>query len=128
MIRRLTRLECVKHTRLVHGQTHCIFRPLLLLTGGSAGILVDPDILFLEGLQLLLRLLLLLLLRLLIALVSRPLATAGALLLFLHGCYLGHSVPIIRPFISPLVPVISVIELPRSPGIAIVSLGLPLSL
>jgi hypothetical protein len=98
---------------------------LLLLTGGSAGILVDPDILFLEGLRLLLRLLLL---RLLIALVSRPLATAGALLLFLHGCYLCRSVPIIRPLISPLVLVIRAIELPRSPGIAIIPLGLPLSL
>jgi hypothetical protein len=98
---------------------------LLLLTDGSAGILVDPDILFLEGLRLLLWLLLL---RLLIALVSRPLATAGALLLFLHGCYLCCSIPIIRPFISPLVPVISAIELPWSPGIAIVPLGLPLSL
>jgi hypothetical protein len=39
---------------------------LLLLTGAAASILVDPDILFLEGLCLLLRLLLLLL----IALVS----------------------------------------------------------
>jgi hypothetical protein len=93
---------------------------LLLLTGGSTGILVDPDILFLEGLRLLLRLL--------IALVSRPLATAGALLLFLHGCYLCRSIPIIWPFISPLVPVIRAIELPRSPGVAIVPLGLPLSL
>jgi hypothetical protein len=98
------------------------------LTGGSAGILIDPDILFLEGLRLLLRLLLLLLLRLLIALVSRSLATAGALLLFLHSCYLCHAIPIIRPFISPLVPVIGTIELPRSPGVAIVPLGLPLSL
>jgi hypothetical protein len=77
MIRWLTRLKCVKHTRLVHGQTHRILRPLLLLTGAAAGILVDPDILFLEGLCLLLWLLLLLL-RLLIALVSWPLATAGA--------------------------------------------------
>jgi hypothetical protein len=101
---------------------------LLLLAGGSAGILVDPDVLLLEGLRLLLRLLLLLLLRLLIALVPRPLATASALLLFLHGCYLCRSVPIIRPFISPLVPVISAIELPWSPGIAIVPLDLPLSL
>jgi hypothetical protein len=58
---------------------------LLLLTGATADILVDPDILFLEGLRLLLRLLLL---RLLIALVSRTLATAGAPLLFLHGRYL----------------------------------------
>jgi hypothetical protein len=85
MIRRLTLLECVKHTRLVHGQTHYILRPLLLLAGAAAGILVDPDILFLEGLRLLLRLLLLLLrllllllLRLLIALISRTLATTGA--------------------------------------------------
>jgi hypothetical protein len=101
---------------------------LLLLTGGSAGILVDPDILLLEGLRLLLRLLLLLLLRLLIALVPRALATAGALLLFLHGCYLCCFIPKIRPFISPLVPVISAIELPRSPGIAIIPLVLPLSL
>jgi hypothetical protein len=54
MIRRLTRLECVKHTRLVHGQTHRILRPLLLLTGATAGILVDPNILLLEGLRLLL--------------------------------------------------------------------------
>jgi hypothetical protein len=128
MIRRLTRLECVKHTRLVHGQTHRIFRPLLLLTGDTAGIFIDPDILFLEGLRLLLRLLLLLLLRLRIALVSRPLATAGALLLFLHGCYLCRSIPVIRRFISPLVPVIRTIELPWSPGVAIVPLGLPLSL
>jgi hypothetical protein len=83
MIRRLTQLEYVKHTRFVHGQTHCILRPLLLLTSAAAGILVDPDILFLEGLCLLLRLLLLLLLRLLllrllIALISRTLATTGA--------------------------------------------------
>jgi hypothetical protein len=54
MIRQLTRLECVKHTRLVHGQTHHILRPSFLLTGDAAGILVDPDILFLEGLHLLL--------------------------------------------------------------------------
>jgi hypothetical protein len=100
---------------------------LLLLTGDAAGILVDPDILFLEGLRLLLRLLLLLL-RLLIALVSRPLATAGAPLLFLHSCYLCHSIPIIRPFISPLVPVIRAVELPRSPGVVVVPLGLSLSL
>jgi hypothetical protein len=125
MIRRLTRLECVKHTRFVHGQTHCILRPLLLLAGGSAGILVDPDILLLEGLRLLL---LLLLLRLLIALIPRPLATAGAPLFFLHGGYLCRSIPVIRPIISSLVPVISAIELSRSPGIAIVPLGLPLSL
>jgi hypothetical protein len=79
---------------------------LLLLTGDTADILVDPDILFLEGLRLLLWLLLLLLPRLLIALVSRPLATAGAPLPFLHSCYLCCSIPVIRPFISPLVPVI----------------------
>jgi hypothetical protein len=125
MICRLTRLECVKHIRFVYGQTHCILRPLLLLSGGSAGILVDPDILLLEGMRLLLRLLLL---RLLIALISRTLATAGALLLFLHSCYLCRSVPKIRPLISPLVPVFRAIELPRSPGVAIVPLGLPLSL
>jgi hypothetical protein len=57
---------------------------LLLLAGAAAGILVDLDILFREGLSLLLQLLLLLLLlRLLIALISRTLATAGAPLLFL---------------------------------------------
>jgi hypothetical protein len=100
---------------------------LLLLASAAAGILVDPDILFLEGLRLLLRLLLLLL-RLLIALISRTLATAGAPLLFLHGCYLCRPIPIIRPFISPLIPVIRAIELPRSPGVVIVPLGLPLSL
>jgi hypothetical protein len=66
---------------------------LLLLTGDTADILVDPDILFLEGLRLLLRLLLLLP-RLLIALVSRPLATVGAPLLFLHSCYLCRSIPV----------------------------------
>jgi hypothetical protein len=58
------------------------------LTGDTASILVDLDILFLEGLRLLLWLLLLLLLRLLIALISRTLATTGAPLLLLHGCYL----------------------------------------
>jgi hypothetical protein len=57
VIRWLTRLECVKYTGLVYGQTHCILRPLLLLTGGFAGIPIDPDILFLEGLCLLLWLL-----------------------------------------------------------------------
>jgi hypothetical protein len=77
MICQLTRLECVKHTRFVHGQTHCILQPLLLLTGATAGILVDPDILFLEWLRLLLWLLLLLL-RLLIAFISQTLANAGA--------------------------------------------------
>jgi hypothetical protein len=55
MIRRLTWLKCVKHTRLVHGQTHCILRPLLLLAGATTGILIDPNILFLEGQRLLLR-------------------------------------------------------------------------
>jgi hypothetical protein len=98
------------------------------LTGDTTGILICPDILFLEGLRLLLRLLLLLLLRLLIALVSRLLATAGTLLLLLHSCYLCRSIPVIRPFISPLVPVIRTIELPWSPGVAIVPLGLPLPL
>jgi hypothetical protein len=83
MIRQLTRLKCVKHTRLVHGQTHCILWPLLLLASATAGILVDLDILFLEGLRLLL-----LLLRLLIALISRTLATTGAPLFFFHGRHL----------------------------------------
>jgi hypothetical protein len=101
---------------------------LLLLTGDAAGILVDPDILFLEGPRLLLQLLLLLLLRLLIALISRTLATAGAPLLFLYDRYLCRAIPIIRPFISPLIPVIRAIELPWPPGVAIVPLGLPLSL
>jgi hypothetical protein len=55
---------------------------LLLLAGAAAGILVDPDILFLEGLRLLL------LLRLLVALISRTLTTAGAPLFFLHGHHL----------------------------------------
>jgi hypothetical protein len=127
MICRLTRLECMKHTRFVHGQTHSILRPLLLLAGAAFGILIDLDILFLEGLCLLLRLLLLLL-RLLIALISRTLATAGAPLLFLHSRYLCRAIPIIWPLISPLIPVIRAIELPRSPGVAAVPLGLPLSL
>jgi hypothetical protein len=83
MICRLTRLECVKHTSLVHCQTHCILRPLLLLAGTAASIFVDPDILFLERLRLLLWLLLLLL-RLLIALISRTLATTGAPLFFFY--------------------------------------------
>jgi hypothetical protein len=61
---------------------------LLFLTSTGAGILVHPDILFLEGLRLLLRLLLLLL-RLLIVLISRTLATAGAPLLFFYGHHLG---------------------------------------
>jgi hypothetical protein len=125
MICRLTRLECVKHTRLVHGQTHCTLRPLLLLTGGSAGILVDPDILLLEWLRLLLWLLLL---RLLIALVSRTLATAGAPLFFLHGGYLCRSIPVIRPIFSSLVLVIRAVILPWSSGVVVVPLGLPLSL
>jgi hypothetical protein len=101
---------------------------LLLLASADAGILVDPDILFLEGLRLQLRLLLLLLLRLLIALISRTLATADAPLLFLYGRYLCRAIPIIWPFISPLIPVIRAVELPRSPGVAIVPLGLPLSI
>jgi hypothetical protein len=122
------RLKCVKHTRLVHGQTHRILQSLLLFTSAATGILVDPDILFLEGLRLLLRLLLLLLLTLLIALISRMLATVGAPLLFLHGFYLCRSIPIIRPVISPLVPVIRAVELPRSPSVVVVPLGLPLSL
>jgi hypothetical protein len=88
MICRLTRLKCVKHTRLVHGQTYGILRPLLLLTGAAAGILVHPDILLLEGLRLLLRLLLLLL-RLLVVLISRTLATADAPLLFFYGHHMG---------------------------------------
>jgi hypothetical protein len=101
---------------------------LLLLTDAAAGILVGLDILFLEGLCLLLWLLLLLLLRLLVALVSQTLATAGAPLLFLHCYYLCRSIPIIWHVISPLVPVIGAVELPRSPGIVVVPLGLPLSL
>jgi hypothetical protein len=95
---------------------------LVLLAGAAAGILVDPDILLLERLRLLL------LLRLLIALISWALATAGTPLLLFDGRYLCRSVPIIRPVISPLVPVIRAIELPRSPGVVIVPLGLPLSL
>jgi hypothetical protein len=100
---------------------------LLLLAGAATDILVDPDILLLEGLRLLL------LLRLMIALISRTLATAGALLagallLFLHSCYLCRSIPVIRPFISSLVPVIRAIVLPWSPGAVGVPLSLPLSL
>jgi hypothetical protein len=98
---------------------------LLLLAGASAGILVDPDILLLEGLRLLLWLLLL---RLLIVLIPRTLATAGAPLFFLHSGYLRRSIPVIRPFISSLVPVIREIILPWSPGAVGVPLGLPLSL
>jgi hypothetical protein len=100
---------------------------LLLLAGAGAGILVDPDILLLEGLRLLLRLLLLLL-RLLIALISRTLAATGAPLFFLHSGYLCRSIPVVRPFISSLVPVIRAIVLPWSPGAVVVPLGLPLSL
>jgi hypothetical protein len=99
---------------------------LLLLTSASAGILVGPDILLLERLRLLLWLLLLLL-RLLIALISRTLATAGAPLFFLYSGNLSRSIPVIRPFISSLVPVVRAIILPWSPGI-VVPLGLPLSL
>jgi hypothetical protein len=127
MICRLTRLECVKHTRLIYGQTHGILRILLLLAGASTGILVGPDILLLEWLRLLLRLLLLLL-RLLIALISQTLATAGAPLFFLYSGNLGCSIPMIRPFLSSFVLVIRAIILPWSPGIAGVPLGLPLSL
>jgi hypothetical protein len=99
---------------------------LLLLAGASAGILVDPDILLLEWLRLLLWLLLLL--RLLIALISRTLATTGAPLFFLHSGYLCLSIPVIRPFLSSLVPVIRAIVLPWSPYVDVVPLGLPLSL
>jgi hypothetical protein len=88
MIRRFTRLKCVEHTGLVHGQTNCILWPLLLLASTGTGILVNPDILFLPQLRLLLRWLLLLL-RLLIALISRALATVGACLLFFYGRHLG---------------------------------------
>jgi hypothetical protein len=100
---------------------------LLFLAGAAAGILVDPDILFLEGLRLLLRLLLLLL-RLLIALISRTLATAGGPLLFLYGRYLCRSIPVIWPIISPFIPVVGAVELPRSPGVVVVPVGLSLSL
>jgi hypothetical protein len=110
MIRRFTRLKCVEHIRFVHGQTNCIFRPLLFLASATTGILVDPDILLLEGLCLLL-----LLLRLLIALISWTLATAGTPLFFLHGRYLCRSIPVIWPIISPFIPVISAIGLPDPP-------------
>jgi hypothetical protein len=112
MIRRLTRLESVENTGLVHGQINCILWPLLLLARSS--ILVNPHILLLPWLHLLLRWLLLLLrlLRLLIALISRTLATTGACLLLLHSRHLGQPVPIIWPIISSLVPVIRAIELP----------------
>jgi hypothetical protein len=96
---------------------------LLLLAGTAAGILVGPDILLLKGLHLLLQLL-----RLLIALISQTLASAGAPLFFFHCGHLCRSIPVIRPFISSLVPVISAIELPWSPGIIGIPLGLPLSL
>jgi hypothetical protein len=121
MIRRLTRLKCVEHTWLVHGQTYCILRPLLLLA--STSILVHLDILFMEGLRLLLRLLLLL-----VVLISRTLATAGAPLLFFYGRHLGRTVPIVLPIITSLVPVIGVIELPGSTGMVVVPLSLPLAL
>jgi hypothetical protein len=96
---------------------------LLFLTGAAAGILVHPDILFLEGLRLLLRLLLLL-----VVLISQTLATAGAPLLFFYGRHLGRTVSVVLPVISPLVPVIGAIELPGSTGIVVVPLGLPLYL
>jgi hypothetical protein len=97
------------------------------LASAAADILVHPNILFLEGLRLLLRLLLLLL-RLLIILISRTLATAGAPLLFFYGRHLGQTVSVILPVISSLVPVIGAIELPGSTGIVVVSLSLPLAL
>jgi hypothetical protein len=123
MTHRFTRLMRVKHTRLVHGQTHCILRPLLFLAGPAAGILVHPHILLLKGLRLLLWLLLLL-----VVLISRTLAAAGAPLLLFYGRHLGRSVPVIRPIISSLVPVIRAIELPGPAGIAVVPLILPLAL
>jgi hypothetical protein len=101
---------------------------LLFLAGAATSILVHPYILLLEWLRLLLRLLLLLQ-RLLVVLISRTLATAGAPLLFFYGRHLGCTVSIVSPVISPLVPVIGVIELPGSAGIvAVVPLSLPLSL
>jgi hypothetical protein len=89
MIRRLSRLESMETTWLVHGQIYFVLRPLFFLA--IAGILVNPHILFLPWLCLLLRWLLLLLrlLRLLIALISRTLATAGTCLLLLYGRHLG---------------------------------------
>jgi hypothetical protein len=96
------------------------------LASADTGILVNPDILFLEGLRLLLWLLLLL--RLLIVLISRTLATAGAPLLFFYGSHLGQTVPVIRSVISSLVPVIGAIELPGSTGVVVVPLALPLTL
>jgi hypothetical protein len=92
MIRRLTRLESMEDTGLVHSQINCIFCPLLFLA--SAGILVNPHILFQPWLRLL-QWRLLLLLRLLIGLISETLATAGAYLLLLYGCHLGRAIPII---------------------------------
>jgi hypothetical protein len=68
-----------------------------------------------------------LLLRLLVALISHMLATAGACLLLLYGRHLGQTIPIIRPVISPLIPVIRVIELPRFTGTTIVALMFPLT-
>jgi hypothetical protein len=100
---------------------------LLLLASAGAGILVNPDILFLPRQRLLLRWLLVLL-RLLIALISQTLATAGASLLFFYCRHLGQTVPIIWHVISPLVPVVRAIELPGSPGIVVVPLALPLTL
>jgi hypothetical protein len=100
---------------------------LLFLASAAADILVDPDILLLEGLRLLLRLLLLLL-RLLIVLISRTLATAGAPLLLFYGHHLGQTVSVVLSVISPLVPIIRAIELPGSTGIVVVPLSLPLAL
>jgi hypothetical protein len=117
VIRRSIRLEGMEATRLVQCNINGILRPLLLLA--RAGILVDLDIFLLPRLRLLLRWLLLL--RLLIALISRMLATAGACLLLLYGRHLGRTVPIIRPIISSLVPVIRAMKLPRCPGTTIVS-------
>jgi hypothetical protein len=97
------------------------------LTSTGTGIHVHPDILFLEGLRLLLRLLLLLL-RLLIVLISRTLAAAGAPLLFFYGRHLGQTIPVILLVISSLVSVIGAIELPGSTGVVVVPLSLPLSL
>jgi hypothetical protein len=93
----------------------------------TAGILVHPHILLLEGLRLLLQLLLLLQ-GLLIVLISRTLATADTPLLFFYGRHLGRTISVILPVISPLVLVIGVIELPRSTGVVVVPLSLPLSL
>jgi hypothetical protein len=118
---------CGTHKVCPWPETNCILWPLLFLSSAASGILVDPYILFLEGLRLLLWLLLLLL-RLLIALISRTLATAGAPLFFLHSRYLCRSIPIIQPIISPLILVIRAILLPQSPGVVVVSLGLSLSL